>query len=160
MRILFVILAIFSAAACGPRLIRGPQIAKDADIEDNLLNHEILDTVERYRVAMEQRDISKLLEMAGKNYFEQAGTSTTEDDYGYDGLEKVLKERLSKLKTLRMRIVVYSIAIEENHANVDYTYHGRFQVQGVNRATWAQKVWESRLKLEKVDGRWFIISGM
>jgi hypothetical protein len=160
MRKILVILTLALCASCGPALLKGPHIAKDAEIEDTPEHREILGVVERYRVAMENRDLNTLLAMASKAYYEQAGTTATDDDYGYDGLEKILKERFSKLKVLRLKLNVFHVAVNGDRATVDYNYHGRFLVQGATKSTWAQKVWEARLRLAKQEGRWWVISGM
>jgi hypothetical protein len=160
MRRVLAILALSLTAACGPTLLRGPHIAKDAEIWDTPENRDLLEVVERYRQAMERRDIAGLLSLASPNYYEQAGTSGTEDDYGFDGLSKILQQRLGKLKTLRLKLVIYRISIDGDRAEVDYTYHGRFQVQGAKRALWSQKSWEARMRMERVGGRWLILSGM
>jgi hypothetical protein len=158
---LAVIFSVAVVAACGPSLIRGPHIAKEAEIDDTPTNRELLQVLEQYRQAMEQRDLKGLLALATRNYYEDAGTAATDDDYGYEGLEKILKEKLSKLKMLRLHIVVDRITVEnETRAKVDYTYFGRFQIQGAKRAVWAQKSWEARLRLQREGGRWLIVSGM
>lgn len=154
-------MTILVAASCGPTMLRGPQIAKDAEIEDTPDHRALLAAVEQYRAALEQRDVSALLALASKNYYEDAGTTATDDDYSYDGLVKILKERLPRLKQMRLRIVVDRIRVEGNRAAVDYTYHGRYQVQGTKKTFWKHKSWESRLRFERgPNGRWLIVGGM
>jgi hypothetical protein len=160
MRSFFVILAAVLAAGCGPYLIRGPQISKDAEIEDNPTNRELIQVIESYRAAMERRDLPGLLALASKSYYERAGTTATDDDYSYEGLEKILKERLPKLKDLRLKIEVDQLILSGSQAIIDYTYHGQFMVRSGKGALWKEKSWESRMTLERVDGRWLITSGM
>ena len=160
MRSILVILAAGLAAGCGPYLIRGPQISKDAEIEDNPTNRELIQVMERYRVAMERRDLPALLALASKSYYERAGTTATDDDYSYEGLERILKERLAKVKDLRLRIEIDQILLRGNLAVIDYTYHGQFMVRSGKGALWKEKSWESRMTLERVEGRWLITSGM
>lgn len=164
MRALFVILALSLSAGplagCGPSLIRGPQIAKDADIEDTPEHRVLLTIVTKYGKAMEERNVQALLDMASRNYYERAGTTQTDDDYGYDKLGEILKARLAKLETLRLRLTVDRLAIDGQRAVIDYSYTGRYLIKGAKRQHWAQKSWESRFRLEKLDGQWLVLSGM
>jgi hypothetical protein len=164
MRSVFAILTIIctsAGAGCGPKYIRGAHVAKDAEIEDKPVHRELLDMVERYRKAMEARDAKALLGLASKNYFERAGTTNADDDYGYDRLEQILGDRFKRLKMLRLHIVVDGVRLENaERARVDYTYHGRFLVTGKSRQHWAHKSWESRFRLERQNGRWWFLSGM
>ena len=54
--------------------------------------------VERYRHAMEDRDATTLLSLAHPNYYEDSGTPSGGDDYGYEGLKEVLSKRLGALR--------------------------------------------------------------
>src|SRR5260221_5527793 len=47
-------------------------------------NKSVLDTVEEYRLAVERGDADRLMLMAAKQYWEDSGTPTGSDDYGYD----------------------------------------------------------------------------
>ena len=44
---------------------------------------------------------TRLMLMAAKQYWEDSGTPTGSDDYGYDGLRNVLLTRLSKASDIR-----------------------------------------------------------
>jgi hypothetical protein len=62
----------------------------NTDVADTRENQEIIQFAERYRRAVEQRDVRVLVSLAAPNYFEDGGTPTGDDDYGIDGLRRLL----------------------------------------------------------------------
>ena len=150
-----------AAAGCGPMLLQGPHIAKDAEIADKPEHRALLEIVERYRLSMEARDTKALLALASPDYFERAGTTAADDDYGYEKLGEILTNRFKRLKLLRLHVIVDGIRMDQpGRAVVDYTYVGRFLVKGKLRDNWAHKSWESRFRFLQRDGRWWFVSGM
>jgi hypothetical protein len=111
---------------------------------------------------MEARDTKSLLTLASPDYFERAGTTAADDDYGFEKLGEILTKRLKRLKMMRLHIVVDGIRMERpGRAAVDYTYVGRFLIAGTKRNNWAHKSWESRFRFHRQpDGRWLFLSGM
>jgi len=64
-------------------------------------NKAVLDRCEEYRLAVERGDSDALMLMAHPQYWEDSGTPSGSDDYGYDGLRNVLLTRLSKASDIR-----------------------------------------------------------
>jgi hypothetical protein len=64
-------------------------------------NKSALDAVEEYRLAVERGDADALMLMAHPQYWEDSGTPSGSDDYGYDGLRNVLLTRLQKASEVR-----------------------------------------------------------
>ena len=94
---LAVLVAVLSIAGCasngsyvaGTRVPYSPQ------------NKAVLETVEEYRLAVERGDADALMLMAHKQYWEDSGTPSGSDDYGYEGLRNVLLTRLLKATDIR-----------------------------------------------------------
>lgn len=128
-------------------------------IPDTAENREILDRVEEYRVAMEHRDASKLLTLAHPNYYEDSGTPTGSDDYGYPGLKRVLEARLGALRWLRYLIRFRDIHVEGSHAWVDIRYDISFQLLTEMGEKWERRQNEKRMELVKENNRWLFVSG-
>jgi len=154
-----LVLALTAAMALGGgcatvNTIPGTKVA------DTRTNREILDVCERYRHAMEDRDATTLLAMAHPNYYEDSGTPSGQDDYGYDGLKEVLSKRMSALKTLRYNIQYRSIQIEGHHAQVDLRYDASYQIATEMGDRWERKMNDKRIELENDGKRWLIIAGM
>src|SRR3954452_25524697 len=81
-------------------------------VRDTRQNREILEIVEKYRRAMEEREAATLLGLAHPQYYEDSGTPKGDDDYGYQGLRDVLAKRLGQLRTLRYNIEYRKIDVE------------------------------------------------
>jgi hypothetical protein len=95
----FVLAATVAAttAACAGRAgqIPGTKIA------DDKANRAIIETVEKYRIAVEKADAEALFLMASPTYREDSGTPVGADDYGYEGLKDVLVGRFQMARDIR-----------------------------------------------------------
>ena len=154
-----LVLALAAALACGSgcatvNTIPGTKVA------DTKANRDILDVCERYRHAMEDRDATTLLALAHPNYYEDSGTPSGQDDYGYDGLKDVLAKRMSALKTLRYNIQYRAIQIDGHRAQVDIRYDASYQLATEMGDRWERKMNDKRIELENDGKRWLIIGGM
>jgi hypothetical protein len=129
-------------------------------VPDTRANREILDVCERYRHAMEDRDATTLLALAHPNYYEDSGTPSGADDYGYDGLRDVLAKRMSALRTLRYNIQYRNVMIDGHRANVDIRYDASYQIATEMGDRWERKMNDKRIELENDGRRWLIIGGM
>jgi hypothetical protein len=98
---------------------------KLADTEDN---RAIYDAVELYRRRLIEKSIEGLLLLASEGYYEDSGTPSAQDDYGYDGLKYVLTNRLNRLKALRYDIQYRNIKVEGNEARVEVFLSGAFEL--------------------------------
>ncbi len=154
---IMAILALLVVMASGCATLRPIPGTK---IPDTPLHREILSRVEEYRVALEQRDASKLLVMASPQYYEDAGTPSAADDYGYPGLKRVLEQRLSALRWLRYLMRFRDLHVDGNRASVDIRYDISFQLMTDMGERWERKHSEKRLELIKEDNRWQFLSGM
>lgn len=93
-------LAMILAGGCAGRIAYVP--GTRVPYSDN--NKSAIEAVEQYRLALERRDADALLLMAHKQYWEDSGTPTGGDDYGYDGLRAVLQNRLQKASEIRYSV--------------------------------------------------------
>ncbi len=129
-------------------------------VPDTKSNRELLEVVERYRHAMEERDAVTLLALAHPHYYEDSGTPKGDDDYGYDGLKEVLSRRMGALRTVRYNIEYRAVHVDGHHASVDIRYDASFQLATEMGDRWERKQNDKRIELEN-DGRgWLIIAGM
>ncbi len=129
-------------------------------IADLPINRELLARVEEYRVALEQRDPGKLLAMASPQYYEDSGTPSAADDYGFPGLKRVLEQRLAALRWVRFLIRYRDVQVDGNRAHVDFRFDISFQLMTEMGERWERKQSEKRLELIKENGRWLFLSGM
>jgi hypothetical protein len=110
-----IALALLAVSACaGQAEYIGP--TKIPRTEEN---ERILQRVEEYRLAVEQRDAGKLLAMADPEYWEDSGTPTGADDYGYDRLREVLTGRFQAAESIRYSLRYMKISRRAGRAYVD-----------------------------------------
>ncbi|MFO0621270.1 MAG: hypothetical protein U0745_07740 [Polyangia bacterium] len=128
-------------------------------IADTPLNRTLLQRVEEYRVAMEQREAGKLLTLAHPNYYEDSGTPTAQDDYAYAGLKRVLESRLSSVRWMRYLVRYRDIKVSGDHASIDIRYDLSFQLMTELGEKWERRQNDKRLELVKDGDRWLFISG-
>lgn len=152
--LLFLALAIL--ASCGPKYI------KDTQVPDTPENRVIADLVERYRRALEQRDVGALKEIVSRRYFSNAGTTADpSDDYGYEQLEeKVLPALSDNVKQVQYHIQLRRIDVGAERATADFEFYYKvFYVDG-GKDRWIAKTDFNRLEFAKEDGVWRIVSGL
>jgi hypothetical protein len=147
-------LVLWTTGCATVNLIPGTKVA------DSRVNREILDVCERYRHAMEDRDPTTLLALAHPHYYEDSGTPTGGDDYGYEGLKQVLAQRMSQLRTLRYNIEYRKVTVTGHHAAVEIRYDASFQLATEMGDRWERKQNDKQLELENDGRRWLIIAGM
>lgn len=130
-------------------------------VEDTSENREIIEFVERYRKAVEDRDIVTLLNMTSRFYFDDMGTPTGDDDIDFDGL-KVGLERLRKdVLAARYQISYRGLTYTPNdRVLVDLLYTGWFKVETQEGPQWRRRLEPHRMVLAREDGKLLIVSGM
>jgi len=95
---LVVVAALLAACATQHAYVPGTRIPFSDP------NKSVLDAVEEYRLAVERRDADALMLMVAPQYWEDSGTPSGGDDYGYDGQRTVLLTRLPKASDIRYSV--------------------------------------------------------
>ena len=142
-------------AACAPKRIPGTDIADTSD------TRAILNIVEKYRSAVEQRDSDGVLKLVSLTFKDDAGTATPEDDLDYHALQKKLPERFAKLDEVHLDLSIRKVSVNEDtgRASVIYYYNMSFKMPGLSARTRS----ESEIKqmwLKREQGEWKITSGV
>jgi hypothetical protein len=106
MKRLGLFLSLIVLWGCAPKA----QSIPGTKIPENRTNRAIIEVVEQYRLAIERKDTAALVLMASKRYWEDGGTPTGGDDYGYDGLREVLSSRFKKVDDIRYSLRYMNIA--------------------------------------------------
>lgn len=147
---------LYALAGCEPTMI------PNTHVEDTLANREIVDFVEQYRTAMEQRNTGALLALASQNYFDDMGTPNGQDDIDYDGLKAGLTRLREEVLGTRYQISYRAVTFDENDQRVlvDMLYTGWFRVNTSDGPTWKRKLEPHRIVLAREDGKLRIVSGM
>jgi hypothetical protein len=129
-------------------------------------NQEIIDTIEAYRGRLMDKNVEQLMLLASERYFEDGGTPRPNDDYGYDGLAKILSGRLQRVESIRYDIQYKSIRIRsDGRAEVEAFLNGAFELQGSDVGDRYRRVSDyHRFVLERSTtggtAKWKFLSGM
>lgn len=117
---------------------------------------------EKYRKAVEHRDVPVLMAIASPKYYEDGGNIDPTDDMDFEGLRKYLNEDFQKAKAIRYEIRYRRVLVakESDRIFVDYTYSASYKVPSIDEARdqWRRSVAENRLELVK-EGESFKITG-
>ena len=146
----------FAVGGCGETLI------PNTDVEDTDDNRKVIDYCEEYRIALEARDVAKLLNMTADDYYEDGGSPSGHDDYDRAGLELRLRTRFSRLEAVRYDIRYRRVVYFPDRVEVYYSYYGRFQVAAPTDgdSLWFSEVGDNRLVLARVPDGYKILSGL
>lgn len=164
MKRLFVCLAVVVAVGCAHRAhyVAGTAIPyTDA-------NASVLKACEAYRLGVERGDADALMLMASRQYWEDSGTPSGSDDYGYEGLRNVLLTRL--LKASDIRYSIRYVAVHQQCKNdlrpgcraaVDILIDASYTVTNAyGKPSRPDKRDQNQLVLEWDGRRWLFLSGM
>ncbi|MCS6800058.1 MAG: hypothetical protein NZ898_16330 [Myxococcota bacterium] len=142
-----------AAAGCATSYI------PNTTVEDNDENRQVIEFMERYRLAVERRDAGALLAMASRRYYDDAGTPGTEDDLDYERLQRHLVAMAERLDDVRYEIRYRRVTHTADRVLVDFTYTGSFRLREPPDH-WARRIGDNRVVLARENGSFRILSGM
>ena len=76
----------------------------NTDVEDNDENRKVIAFCEKYRHAVEERNVPLLLSMASPRYYEDGGNVDATDDMDFAGLRDYLEGRFKDTRAIRYEI--------------------------------------------------------
>lgn len=151
----YVLLLCALSSGCAATLI------PNTDVEDNSQNRAVVNFVETYRHAVEERDIARLMRLASPSYFDDNGTPSGDDDVDYEGLAHKLAQWPSHLLAARYEIRYRRVTFRDNgRVYVDFTYTGSFRYATPDGGRWERRLADDRIVLEKNGDSFRIRSGM
>lgn len=149
------LLLCLAALGCETKLIPNTRV------EDTPENREIVDFVEKYRHAVEDRDSVGLLQMASRDYYDDMGTPAGEDDVDYDtlkaGLDRLRNDVIAARYQISYRGLNYA---SQDRVLVDLLYTGWFKVTTPDGPQWRRRLEPHRIVVAREDGHLRILSGM
>ena len=147
--------ALVLATGCTGRKLPG------TEIDDTTDTRAVLDVVNAYRVAVEQRNASAILELADESFRDDGGSANPEDDLDYKSLGTALPGRLEKVKEIRLDLTVRRIEFDDEalKARVTYSYQLSFKMpEYTGRASTETDI--KQMTLRRVEKGWKITSGI
>jgi len=135
-------------------------VIPNTDVEDTSENREVIQFVERYRMAMEERNAGAMMSLASQSYFDDNGTPSGRDDVDYEGLQTQLSIFTAQVLDVRYEIRYRRVTYERERVFVDFLYTGSFRVTTPEGERWSRRVSDNRLVLAREDGEFRILSGL
>jgi hypothetical protein len=162
MRHLFCSTSVLVALVCGSTLLAGcaTHYIPNTDVEESDENRKLITFCERYRHAVEQKDIATLLKLAAPNYYEDGGNIDPIDDIDYAGLEAYLRGKFQTANGIRYEIRYRRIQKDRDLIFVDYSYSASYRIPGTKADEWHRKVEDNRLELIPFQDEYRIVAGM
>jgi hypothetical protein len=136
------------------------EVIPNTQVEDTEENRSVLDFMEKYRNAVEQRDAVTLGKLASEQYFDDMGTPAGDDDMDREALLANLKRMREEILAARYQISYRNVTYVQDRVLVDIVYTGWFKVQTTAGNQWRRRLEPHRLVLQREDDSFLILSGM
>lgn len=136
-------------------------VIPNTDVADSAENREVVQFVERYRHAMEERDVAALLGLVSPQYYDDNGTPIGTDDIDVEGLRAKLAAFHERVLAVRYEIRYRRVTFTTNdRVLIDFTYTGSFRVSTSEGERWSRRLADNRIVLGRVGGELRILSGL
>ncbi|MFO0757177.1 MAG: hypothetical protein U0359_11850 [Byssovorax sp.] len=132
----------------------------NTDVEDSDDNRKIISFCEKYRHAVEHKDIDQLMKMAATNYYEDGGNVDAADDLDYAGLRSYLEGRFLTASSIRYEIRYRKVSRQHDLIYIEYTYSASFRIPTSKGEEWRRRVEDNRLELVPFQDDYRIVAGM
>ena len=151
--------ALFFAA--WPLMACSKQMIPNTDVEATPENRDVVTFCERYRHALEDKNVAELLKLMSPGYFEDGGNTKTEDDADYDKVREFLTSDFLRTNGVRYEIRYRKITFTETkRVLIDYTYDAAWKLPGLKQDEWRHTVADNELVLIKDGDSYKIVAGM
>lgn len=144
---------VFVIAALGLTLIGCMRDIPNTTVPDTPENREVIEFMERYRHAVEERNIGAILSMSADDYLDDAGTPIGDDDVDATTLAARLAEWSGRVNEVRYEIRYRHVRVDElERVYVEYRYTASFRMAGTDgQVRWSRRVSDARAILRR-DG--------
>lgn len=135
----------------------------NTDVEDSDENRKIIAFCEKYRHAVEEKDIGVLMQLASEDYYATGGNVDPRDDIDYAGLKSYLAGAFQDARAIRYEIRYRRVLRDDEDKSriyVDYTYSASYRIPGVKGEEWRRKVEDNRLEITPHQDDFRILTGM
>lgn len=135
-------------------------VIPNTTVEDSAENRKVVEFVEKYREAVEQRDTATLQQLASEDYFDDMGTPAGDDDMDREALVAGLERMRQEILGARYQISYRAVTYVQDRVLVDMVYTGWFKVQTPDGAQWRRRLEPHRMVLRRDEQSYRILSGM
>lgn len=149
-----IVLLSVSLVGCSTALI------PNTDVESTAENREIIEFCERYRHAVEERDVAAIVSLASPTYFDDNGTPSGDDDIDLDGLREKLTRWSGEVLSVRHEMHYRHVTVNEGKIYVDYRFSGQYRLRTSTGDRWSRRIADNRIVLRRENDELRIIAGM
>jgi hypothetical protein len=156
MRPALLLLVLAVSLGCMAKKIPG------TDIDDTSDTRGVVETLNKYRAAVEKKDSNELIGLFDESFRDDGGTSSADDDLDFARLRTALPQRFERWEDIRLDMNVRKVEFDEGSANarVTYTYTVSFRMPSLSQKTQTETdIKQMTLKRVSRDG-WKITSGI
>ena len=153
--IIFFLLGLFVISCSNSN-----KMIKGTNIPETETNKAIVTLLNKYNKALETMNVDTLLSIASKDYYDNAGTTDSKDDFGYSQLKEILEDRFKSIREIHQKMYINSIIDDNEHYVVNYNYKGRFLMEVNSKTLWIEKEDKNEIVIIKVDNEYKILKGM
>ncbi|MBC7173437.1 MAG: hypothetical protein H5U40_13440 [Polyangiaceae bacterium] len=124
----------------------------NTDVPDSPENRSVVEFMEKYRKAIEDRNVEALLAMTHPEYLDDSGTPGGHDDVDYESLSTKLAALSSRLLDVRNYNIRYRrIRFDRDRVFIEYTYTAYFRIvtNEEDGARWARRIADHRAVLHR-----------
>lgn len=137
------------------------QYITNTDVEESDFNRRVIEFCEKYRRAVEHRNVAMLLKLAHPSYYEDGGSVDTSDDLDYAGLAQYLEGRFRQTRGIRYEIRYRGVSLgRKRKVFVDFTYSASYKIPTADGEVWRRRVADNRLELVPEGENFRIVAGM
>lgn len=127
--------------ACGADLI------PNTDVPNTGENREVLEFVERYRHAIEERSPEGVLALVSDQYFDDNGSLDGNDDMDYDAVRDTLIRWQEDVRAVRYEVRYRRVSHNGERIMIDFTYTGSFKLRTADGDRWSRRLADNRVEL-------------
>ncbi|MDC3988114.1 nuclear transport factor 2 family protein [Polyangium jinanense] len=128
-----------------------------SDVPNTPENAAVIAFCERYRTAVEEKNVDLLVSMAAPDYYEDGGNVDPADDVDAQALESYLRTSFGNAQEIRYEIHYRRIVRENDVILVDYFYTATYRFAGAQPKTLSD---DNRMVLVLAGDGFLIQSGM
>lgn len=149
-------LLVLALTGCAPKKIPG------TDLDDTTETRAVIDVLQKYRDAVEKKNIDALTKLADESFRDDGGSSTPDDDLDYASLAPKLSARMSKVADLKLDVTVRRIEFDSEGkvARVTYSYQLSFRMPEYSGRTQSENDIKQMMLKRVGDQEWKITSGI
>lgn len=129
------------------------------EIPDNLDTRAVKEVMEKYRSAVDAKDVGTIISLCSEQYRDDAGTIQTDDDLDYATLREILPKRLSKVQSSNLYVELKRIDVERDLAIATYSYVWRYRMPSLSSHPESDSD-IMQMTFKRVGQQWKIIRGL